>query len=199
MVGSVMRGVCRVGDAANVRSVVVRTRMLSSHDLRPREIAAIRDLLDAAFGAGGFDQEDWSHALGGRHFLLDEDGLIVTHAAVVERELQTGEHRLATGYVEAVATLPSRQGQGHASRLMGAIEEHVDRAFELGALASAGTTLYARRGWLPWLGQTHVRTDGGLVRTPDDDDAIYVRMTPSSPELDLSAPISCDGRPGDPW
>jgi aminoglycoside 2'-N-acetyltransferase I len=194
-----MRGVCRVGDAANVGSVVVRTRTLSSHDLRPREIAEIRGLLDAAFGAGGFDDEDWGHTLGGRHFLLDDEGVIVTHAAVVERELQTGEHRLAAGYVEAVATLPSRQGQGHASRLMGAVEELLDRAFELGALASAGTTLYARRGWMPWLGETYVRTDDGLVRTPEDDDPIYVRMTPSSPELDVSAPISCDWRPGDPW
>jgi aminoglycoside 2'-N-acetyltransferase I len=179
----------------------VRIRELSSHDLRPREVAAIRDLLEAAFAGDeeSFGEEDWGHALGGQHFLLDEDGLIVAHAAVVERELQTGGHRLATGYVEAVATLPSRQGQGHGSRLMGALEEHVDRAFQLGALSSAGTTLYARRGWLPWLGETFVRADDRLVHTPDEDDALYVRLTPSSPELDLSAPISCDWRPGDAW
>ena len=178
----------------------VRIRRLSTSDLRPKEISAIRDLLDAAFAdADGFGDQDWSHALGGSHFVLDEDGPIVAHAAVVERELQTGGHRLATGYVEAVATLPSRQGRGYGSRLMGAVEEHVDRAFRLGALSSAGTTLYARRGWLPWLGETYVRNDAGMVRTPDDDDALYVRRTPSSPELDVSAPISCEWRPGDPW
>ena len=179
----------------------MRIRALSSHDLRPREIAAIRDLLEAAFAgdAGGFGDDDWSHALGGRHFLIDEEGVIVAHAAVVERELQTGGHRLTTGYVEAVATLSSRQGRGHGSRLMGAVEEHVDRSFRLGALASAGTTLYARRGWLPWLGPTSVLTDAGPTRTPGDDGAVYVRLTPSSPKLDLSAPISCDRRPGDPW
>ena len=82
---------------------------------------------------------------------------------------------------------------------MRAVEGHVDMGFRLGALASAGTTLYARRGWLPWLGPTYVRTGGGPVRTPDDDDAVYVRLTPTSPELDLSAPITCDTRPGDPW
>jgi aminoglycoside 2'-N-acetyltransferase I len=51
----------------------------------------------------------------------------------------------------------------------------------------------------PWLGQTCVRTDGGLVRTPENDDALYIRPTPTSPEFDLSAPISCEWRPGDPW
>ena len=179
----------------------MRIRALSTHDLRPREIAAIRDLLDAAFAVHGvaYADEDWSNALGGRHFLMDDDGMTVAHASVVERELQTSGHHLATGYVEAVATLPGRQGRGLGSRIMGAVEEHIDGAFGLGALSSAGTTLYARRGWLPWLGETYVRSGERLVRTPDDDDALYVRLTPSSPELDLSTPISCAWRPGDPW
>jgi aminoglycoside 2'-N-acetyltransferase I len=176
----------------------MRIRRLTTGDLRPKEISAIRDLLEAAF-AGGFGDQDWSHALGGSHFVLDEDGPIIAHAALVERELHTGGHRLATGYVEAVATLPGLQGRGYGSRLIGAVEEHVDRSFRLGALPSAGTTLYARRGWLPWLGETYVRADDGLVRTPDDDDALYIRLTPSTPELDLSGAISCDPRPGDPW
>ena len=179
----------------------MRIRRLSTSDLRPREISAIRDLLDTAFAihAVTYADDDWSNALGGRHFLLDDEGVIVSHAAVVERELQTAGRRLETGYVEAVATLPSRQGRGYGSRIMAAVEEHVDRSFELGALSSAGTTLYARRGWLPWLGETYVRRDAGLIRTPGDDDALYVRPTPASPELDLSAPISCEWRPGDPW
>ena len=176
----------------------MRIRELSSHDLRPREIAAIRDLLDDAF-AGEYAEADWSNALGGRHFLLVEDGVVVSHAAVVERDLETGGHRIPTGYVEAVGTLPSRQGRGQGSRLMGAVEEHIDRAFRLGALSSAGTTLYARRGWIPWLGETYVRTDAGPIRTPDDDDALYVWLTPSSPELDRAEAISCGWRSGDPW
>ena len=179
----------------------MRIRELSTHDLRPREIAEIRSLLDAAFASHdvAYADEDWSNALGGRHVLMDDDGVIVAHAAVVERELQTAGHRLLTGYVEAVATLPSHQGRRLGSRIMGAVEEHVDRAFAFGALSSAGTTLYARRGWLPWLGETYVRRDDRLVRTPEDDDALYVRRTPSSPELDLSEPISCEWRPGDVW
>ena len=178
----------------------MRIRKLSTHDLRPREIVAIRELLNAAFAdSQGYRDEDWTNAIGGVHFVVDEEGRIVSHASVVERELHAGDDRLKTGYIEAVATLPSRQGRGHASRLMNAAEELIEGRFELGALSSAGTTLYARRGWMPWLGETYVRTERGLVRTPEDDDALYVRLTPSSPELDLSASISCEWRPGDPW
>ena len=178
----------------------MRIRRLSTHDLRPKEIAAIRELLDSAFAeTEGYGDEDWGNALGGVHFVLDEEGRIVAHVSVVERELHAGDHPLKTGYVEAVATLPSRQGQGYASRLMNRAEEHIDGRFELGALSSAGTTLYARRGWMPWLGETYVRQDARLIRTPEDDVALYVRLTPSSPELDRSASITCGWRPGDPW
>lgn len=178
----------------------MRIRRLSTPDLRPREIVAIRELLDAAFAdAEGYRDEDWGNAVGGVHFVLDEDGRIVAHASVIERELHAGDLPLRTGYVEAVATLPSRRGLGYASGLMGEAEQHIDGRFELGALSSAGTTLYANRGWMPWLGETYVRTDDGPVRTPQDDDALYVRLTPASPELDRSGPISCEWRPGDPW
>ena len=54
-------------------------------------------------------------------------------------------------------------------------------------------------------GPTSVRTEMGLVRTPEEDGNVFLRLTPTSPELDLSAPISCDeygwrtGRLTDPF
>jgi len=44
-----------------------------------------------------------------------------------------------------------------------------------------------------------VRTRDGLVRTPEEDGFILVLRTPSSPDIDLTAPISCEWRPGDVW
>jgi aminoglycoside 2'-N-acetyltransferase I len=41
--------------------------------------------------------------------------------------------------------------------------------------------------------------DGGERRTPDEDGGVLVRLTPSSPDLDPAAPLSCDWRPGDVW
>src|SRR5207245_10210806 len=43
---------------------------------------------------------------------------IVAHAAVVARELHVGGRPVRTGYVEAVATDPHRQGNGFGSRVM---------------------------------------------------------------------------------
>lgn len=177
-------------------------RRIPSDELRPDEIGALRDLFDAAWGDDDderFTDEDWRHCLGGVHFILEADGAIVSHACVVERTLHTNGHDLATGYVEAVATLPDRQGRGHGSAVMRDVGEHIDQAFALGALGTGRFAFYERLGWLRWQGPTSVRTDAGPVRTAEEDGYVLVRLTPTSPELDLSEPISCDWRPGAVW
>jgi aminoglycoside 2'-N-acetyltransferase I len=137
--------------------------------------------------------------MGGVHFVVETDGAIVSHASVVERELHTGGHRLATGYVEAVATLPEHRRLGYASATMEEVGRHIDRSFPLGALGTGLHAFYERLGWITWKGPTFVRADGGLEATPDEDGFILVRLTPTSPDLDLAEPISCDWRPGDVW
>ncbi len=79
------------------------------------------------------------------------------------------------------------------------VGEHIDRTFPLGALATGSLAFYERLGWVAWKGPTLVRTGSGLVRTEEEDGHVLVRLTPGSPELDLSAPISCDWRSGDVW
>ena len=72
--------------------------------------------------------------------------------------------------------------------------------FELGALATGSHGFYERLGWQTWRGLTYVRQrDGETARSADDDGSIMVLPTPSSPALDLDAPISCEWRPGDSW
>jgi aminoglycoside 2'-N-acetyltransferase I len=173
----------------------------STDALRPAEIADLKDLLRAAWtdAPEGFTDLDWEHATGGVHFMLEAEGEIVSHAAVVERELHSGDHRLVTGYVEAVATRPERRGRGHASAVMREVNEYIDRAFRLGALDTGLHDFYEGFGWRTWRGPTFVRAESGLLRTPDEDGVVMVRLTPTSPDLDLSAPISCEWRPGDVW
>ena len=161
----------------------------------------MREMVRAAFADDpeAFTEEDWQHALGGIHFILEEDGLIVAHASVVERDLHVDGQRLTTGYVEAVATRRDLQRRGHGSVVMRAVGEHIDERFRLGALDTGLNAFYERLGWVTWKGPTFVRTDEGLVRTAEDDGNVMVRLTGTSPNLDLSAPISCDWRPGDVW
>jgi aminoglycoside 2'-N-acetyltransferase I len=180
---------------------VANVRRLGSNELSSEEVASLRELFRAAWNevSDSFTDEDWDHAVGGMHFILEEGEGITAHAAVVERELHTGGLRLATGYVEAVATWPTHQRRGRASSLMREVDEYIDRTFQLGALDTGRTAFYERLGWVAWKGPTFVRTDSGLIRTAEEDGQVLVRLTPTSPDLDLSAPISCDWRPGDVW
>jgi aminoglycoside 2'-N-acetyltransferase I len=176
-------------------------RRLPTEELTEREVAGLRELLWAAFPAGeeAFTEDDWQHALGGQHFVLEVDGRIVSHASVVERELHVAQRPLRTGYVEAVATAPDHEGQGHGSAVMREATTHIREAFELGALGTGKHGFYERLGWQTWRGPTFVRAPEGPRRTPDEDGLIMVVRTPTSPPIDLHAPLSCDWRPGDVW
>jgi aminoglycoside 2'-N-acetyltransferase I len=179
-----------------------RVRTLSTQELTTSEIAAIRALMVAAFGTDeeeAFTDDDWEHATGGRHFVLAVEGEIAAHASVVERELHVGGRALRTGYVEAVATAPARQGAGLGSLLMAEVSAYIRDGFDLGALGTGRHRFYERQGWRTWTGPSAVRTAEGDRPTPDDDGYIMVLTTPTSPPLDLSAAISCEWRSGDVW
>jgi aminoglycoside 2'-N-acetyltransferase I len=188
-------------DAAD-RSPQARLRRLATADLTAAEVAAIRAIMVDAFGEDEdehFTDDDWGHAVGGVHFVLDLDGEIVSHASVVERTLRVGDRPLRTGYVEAVATAPAQQGTGYGTVVMTDATALIRERFELGCLGTGRQSFYARLGWQTWRGRSFLRTPDGLVATPDDDGYIMVLRTPSSPPLDLTASISCEWRPGDVW
>ena len=188
------------GDTATDRATL---RRVPTRQLTAAEIRAIRALLWEAFPPGkdgAFTEDDWQHSIGGLHFVLELDGEILGHASVVERELHVGGRPLRTGYVEAVATDPGRQGRGLGTRVMREVNSYIQERFELGALGTGSHHFYERLGWVTWRGPTSVRADDGTTRrTADEDGLILVLPAPSSPPLDLEAPISCDWRPGDVW
>ena len=176
-------------------------RRVPTDRLTKADIVRLRELLWSAFPPGdeGFSEDDWQHALGGVHFFVEVAGEVVSHASVVERELQMADQPIRTGYVEAVATAPRFQRRGYGSSVMHEVNAHIREAFELGALGTGEHGFYERLGWQAWRGPTLVRTDAGPRRTPDEDGFILVLPTPTSPPLDLDAPLSCDWRPGDVW
>lgn len=180
----------------------MRVRQLRTDELTQGEIAAIRELLWAAFADdedGEFTEDDWQHALGGLHFVLDVDGRILAHAAVVPRELHVANRPLRTGYGEAVAVAPGHQRAGLGTVVMREATQHVADEYELGALGTGSHAFYERLGWRTWRGPSSVRGPQGDTATPDDDGYIMVLLTAHAPNIDLDAPISCEWRPGDVW
>lgn len=183
--------------AGHVDFVTLRVRPTSDLDAPTR--SAIRRLLDAAFG-GDFTDDDWAHALGGTHAIVEANGAVVAHGSLVARDLDVGHVRVRAGYVEAVAVIPALQGRGLGTQVMRGLGEVVARDFTLGALSTGEWHFYERLGWERWRGPTWVRhPDGRLERTPDDDDSLMILRTPTSPTVDFSAPLTCDARPGDAW
>jgi aminoglycoside 2'-N-acetyltransferase I len=176
-------------------------RRIATAELTATEIEAIRAVLWAAFGDDpeeAMTEHDWQHALGGTHVVAEADGRIVAHASVVSRELHVAGTPLRTGYVEAVAVEPGRQGSGIGTVVMREVAAIVG-PYEVGALGTAQHHFYERLGWRTWRGPSSVRTTSGDRPTPDEDGYIMVLTTEGSPTLDFDAPISCDWRPGDVW
>jgi aminoglycoside 2'-N-acetyltransferase I len=163
-------------------------------------IPRLRELFEEAWsGEEAFDDDDWDHSIGGTHFLYEVDGRVRSHVSVVDRVLEADGRPLRTGYVEAVATWERDRGRGYASALMREATAMIDENYELGALGTELFAFYGRLGWQVWRGPTGVRTDRGVVRTPDEDGFVMVRRTPATPELDVAGALTCDVRAGDVW
>ena len=125
---------------------------------------------------------------------------LAAHASVVERDLhvgRTGSNR--TGYVEAVAVDPSRQGSGLETQVMHEID--ADRgADELGVLGTLRPPFLrtprvaGRRGPL----SVRVPTMANR-RTREEEGDIPCWRYRAWPRLDLTRRLSCEWRPGDVW
>jgi aminoglycoside 2'-N-acetyltransferase I len=163
-------------------------------------IPQLRAIFEQAWsGDEAFDDDDWQHAIGGTHFLHEVDGTVLSHVSVVDRVLEADGRPLRTGYVEAVATREQDRGRGYASALMREATALIDDGYELGALGTDLFGFYGRLGWQVWRGPTGVRTDHGVVRTPEEDGFVMFRRTPATPELDIAGLLTCDWRAGDVW
>jgi len=173
-----------------------------SAELSEPEERELQTLCERAWTAKGsyFSPVAWRAALGGMHFVVAEAGVVVAHAAVVDRTLEWDGRPLRTGYVEAVATMPERQRGGLGSAVMRAVNAFIDERYELGALNTATPEFYAQLGWVPWPGRTGVRRPGGVRLTPNEYGKVLVHLSEGSPELRDDALLVCDGgRPGEPW
>ena len=173
-------------------------RLVHTSDMDGESMDNAHRLLVESYG-GEFSAADWEHTLGGMHAVIGHRGVLIAHAAVIQRRLLYRGAALRCGYVEGVAVHEDWRGQGLAHAVLDAVEQVIRGAYQLGALSAsgAGERLYRPRGWLGWRGPTSVLAPGGMVRTPDDDGTIFV--LPVGAELDPHEELTCDWRDGDVW
>ena len=88
---------------------------------------------------------------------------------------------------------------GRLRGMMAELEPIIDRAYEIGALGAsdAAVDFYRNRGWVRWQGRSYALTPNGVVRTPAEDDGIFV--WPSGHPINIEGDITCDWRDGDVW
>jgi len=103
---------------------------------------------------------------------------------------------LQTAFVEAVATEKKYRDKGFASAVMKKLAEEISQ-FDLGALCTGSPELYARLGWKIWKGPLFIRTQLGLIPTPNE--LVLILLLPNTPPLDLEAPLSAEWREGELW
>lgn len=141
--------------------------------------------------------QESSHVIG----WLNEQ--VVSHALWVTRWLQVESGPLLrTAYVEAVATDPAYQNRGYATAVMRRLAAEIaanDVGFDLGALSPFSINWYARLGWKQWTGPLSIRTEQGLLRTPEEDGQVMILRLPRTPSLELTAGLSAEWRAGEVW
>lgn len=164
----------------------------------PPVLDAIHQLCVDAFGPD-FSDDDWVHTTGGTHVVLWSTGVVVAHAAVVERPMQVGGRTVRVGYVEGVATVPDRQGEGLGSAVMDEANRIIAEQFEIGVLSTSSTGFYRRLGWQRWRGDTYVQSGAERIRTVGEDEGIMALLVADAASIDLADDLTCRERSGDNW
>lgn len=165
---------------------------LIEHDrLSPGEHRAILELCTRAYGEP-FDAylASWKQCT---HVLMYARDTLAAHACWEERLLEQRDHPpLRTAWVEAVATEPSLQHQGHGSTVMGVIAQQI-WDYDLGGLCAATPAFYPRLGWEQWRGPTLIRAAAHVIPAPNEP--VLILRTGRTPAwLDLDAPLTAPWR-----
>lgn len=187
----------RAGSSPGSALVIER---VASHEMPASAQRALAVLLAEAY------DEELSQYLtdigDGVHLLGWYGNSLVSHAMWVTRTLYIeGQQPLRAAYVELVATLPSQQRRGLATRVMQRVVQdirHEIPRYDIAALSPAVPAFYAARDWESWRGPLSVRTAGATTPTPDEE-IMVLRLAGTPPTLDVGQPLSVDWRPGEVW
>jgi aminoglycoside 2'-N-acetyltransferase I len=176
----------------------LKLEVLRADQLTSEQLAGIHALCNRAYAVYDVDLEPLFQTFTDTtHVISWWRSAMVTHAMWVTRWLQpNNQHPLRTAYVEMVATEPEFQRRGFATAVMRQLASSIND-FELGGLSPAEPMLYERLGWVFWQGPLFIRTQDGLIPTPDG--SVMILRLPKTPPLDLTLPLSAEWREGELW
>jgi aminoglycoside 2'-N-acetyltransferase I len=174
-------------------------RSAKTEDLDPATRTAIIQVCVAAHQEDDFKNLFTYVTSGGLHFLAYQDQLLVSHAMVTTRWLQPeGFPPLKTAYVDAVATVPAKQGQGYGSAVMRRIAEDIHAEYVIACLETDKVGFYERLRWQSWRGPLAGRSDTGLIPTPDQRGIMILHLS-QTPPLDLDSMLTIECQSGRIW
>ena len=85
------------------------------------------------------------------HFIVEEDGLVVSHVGVLQTTVRAGAREVRVGGIGGVVTVPEAQGRGHVHAAMRRAAEFMcdELQVEFGMLFCLPrlAPFYARQGW----------------------------------------------------
>ena len=85
------------------------------------------------------------------HFIVEENGCVVSHVGVLQTTVRAGEHAVRVGGIGGVVSVPEAQGRGHAQSAMRRAAEFMrdELRVEFGMLFCLPrlAPFYARQGW----------------------------------------------------
>jgi predicted GNAT family N-acyltransferase len=122
-------------------------------ELQEQMLALLRDEW-AADTDGGVRPHNWIHRPQHHptHFVLVEDGVLISHVGVLWTELEHEEASYLTYGLGEVLTRPSCRGRGHGSQLVAAATAFIRESnadIGLFTCAPRNVAFYAAQGWIP--------------------------------------------------
>lgn len=172
--------------------------VLTTEDLSAAQRSSVIDVCVSAHDNDDFRNLFTYIPSGGRHFLVHRGPELVGHAVVTTRWVQPeGQRVLKTAYVDAVATLPTYQGLGYASAMMGRLAAEIGD-YQIACLQTDRLAFYERLGWEVWRGALAGRSEHGLVPTPHQRGVMVLEL-PRTPPIDPKMQLTIECQPGRVW
>jgi len=152
---------------ADVRKPEGSITVLATEDLTAAQRASVIDVCIAAHENDAFRNLFTTFIpSGGRHFLAHRGRELVSHAVVTTRWAQPeGQRALRTAYVDAVSTLPTYQGLGYGTAVMGRMATEIGD-YEIACLQTDGPAFYERSGWRSGVGRWPGAATTGWCQRP---------------------------------